>query len=86
VVEAGYPKLVADNFLGISAPAGVPREVIEKVHKAVGELVATPEIQKRLADLGVTSEAMSQAQFSDFITRQVADWAPAVRASGARMN
>ena len=86
VVEAGFPKLVADNFLGVAAPAGVPREVTEKVHKAVAELVATPEIQKRLLDLGVTTETMSTAQFTDFVTRQVADWAPAVKASGARMN
>jgi len=62
------------------------REVAEKVHKAVAELVATPEIQKRLLDLGVTTETMSTAQFTDFVTRQVADWAPAVKASGARMN
>jgi tripartite-type tricarboxylate transporter receptor subunit TctC len=86
VVEAGFPKLVADNFLGVAAPAGVPREVVEKVHKAVAEVVATPEIQKRLLDLGVTTEPMSTAQFTDFVTRQVAEWAPAVKASGARMN
>jgi tripartite-type tricarboxylate transporter receptor subunit TctC len=52
----------------------------------VAEIVATPDIQKRLTDLGITSEAMSQAQFSDFINKQVAEWAPAVKASGARMN
>ncbi|RYG11325.1 MAG: tripartite tricarboxylate transporter substrate binding protein [Burkholderiales bacterium] len=86
VVEAGFPKLVAENFLGISAPAGVPREVVDKVHKAVQEVVARPDMQKRLQDLGVTSEAMSPAQFTDFVTRQVAQWAPAVKASGAKMN
>jgi tripartite-type tricarboxylate transporter receptor subunit TctC len=52
----------------------------------VQEIVATPEIQKRLVDLGVTSDVMSQAQFTDFVTRQVAEWGPAVKASGARMN
>ena len=86
VVEAGFPKLVAENFLGISAPAGVPPEVVDKVHKAVQELVARPDMQKRLHDLGVTSEAMSPAQFTGFVTRQVGEWAPAVKASGAKMN
>ena len=86
VVEAGFPKLVAENFLGVSAPAGVPREVVDKVHKAVQELVARPDMQKRLQDLGVTSEAMSPAQFTEFVARQVAEWAPAVKASGAKMN
>ncbi len=86
VVEAGYPKLVADNFLGISAPAGVPQEVVDKVNKAVAEVVARPDVARRLADLGVEPETMSAAQFTQFVTNQVAEWAPAVKASGARLN
>lgn len=86
VVEAGYPKLLAENFLGISAPAGIPNEVVEKVHKAVVEVVARPDVAKRLADLGVEPEAMSTAKFTQFVTDQVNEWAPAVKASGARLN
>ncbi|WP_342128431.1 Bug family tripartite tricarboxylate transporter substrate binding protein [Hydrogenophaga sp. OTU3427] len=86
VGEAGFPKLLAENFLGVSAPAGVPREVIDKVNKAVAEVVARPDVAKRLDDLGVTPEKMSAAEFTDFVTRQVADWAPAVKASGAKLN
>jgi tripartite-type tricarboxylate transporter receptor subunit TctC len=86
VVEAGYPKLVAENFLGISAPAGIPKDVVDKVHKAVAEVVARPDVAKRLADLGVEPEAMSTVQFTQFVTEQVNEWAPAVKASGARLN
>jgi tripartite-type tricarboxylate transporter receptor subunit TctC len=86
VIEAGYPKLVAENFLGVSAPAGVPKDVVDKVHKAVGEIVARPEVVKRLEDLGVAPQKMTQAEFSDFVAKQVAEWAPAVKASGARLN
>ena len=86
VVEAGYPKLVAENFLGISAPAGVPREVVDKVHKAMAEVVARPDVAKRLADLGVVPEAMTPAEFTRFVTDQVTEWAPSVKASGARLN
>jgi tripartite-type tricarboxylate transporter receptor subunit TctC len=86
VIEAGYPKLVAENFLGVSAPAGVPKDVVDKVHKAVAEIVARPEVVKRLEDLGVATARMSQPEFADFVARQVADWGPAVKASGARLN
>ncbi|MGE0348494.1 Bug family tripartite tricarboxylate transporter substrate binding protein [Hydrogenophaga sp.] len=86
VVEAGYPKLVADNFLGVSAPAGTPAEVVDKINKAVSEVVARPDITKRLSDLGVDPMPMSAAQFTQFVTDQVRDWAPAVKASGARLN
>ena len=86
VVEAGYPKLVADNFLGLSAPAGTPADVVEKLNKAVAEVVAQPTVAKRLAELGVTPEPMSAAEFTKFVSDQVSVWAPAVKASGARMN
>jgi len=86
VVEAGYPKLVADNFLGVSAPAGTPMDVVEKVNKAVNEVVAQPDVARRLADLGVAPDAMTPAQFTKFVNEQVSDWAPAVKASGARLN
>jgi tripartite-type tricarboxylate transporter receptor subunit TctC len=86
VIEAGFPKLVAENFLGISAPAGVPKDVVDKVHKALNEVVARPEIVKRLDDLGIASQKMTQAEFSDFVARQVTEWAPAVKATGARLN
>ncbi len=86
VIEAGYPKLVAENFLGVSAPAGVPKDVVDKVHKAVAEIVARPEVVKRLEDLGVATGKMSQPEFADFVAKQVAEWGPAVKASGARLN
>lgn len=86
VVEAGYPKLLADNFLGVSAPAGVPKEIVDKVNAAVTEVVARPDVAKRLADLGVSPEKMSPAEFTKFVTDQVGEWAPEVKASGARLN
>jgi tripartite-type tricarboxylate transporter receptor subunit TctC len=86
VVEAGYAKLQADNFLGVSAPAGVPKEIVDKVNAAVAEVVARPEVAKRLADLGVSTDKMSSAEFTKFVTDQVTEWAPEVKASGARLN
>jgi tripartite-type tricarboxylate transporter receptor subunit TctC len=43
-------------------------------------------VAKRLSDLGVESEPMTSAQFTRFVTDQVNEWAPAVKASGARLN
>ena len=86
VAEAGYPKLLAENFLGISGPAGLPRDIVDKVHRATAEVLARPDIVKRLEDMGVATARMSPAEFTDFVARQVADWAPAVKASGARLN
>lgn len=86
VAEVGYPKLLAENFLGLSAPAGVPRDVIDKVHRATAEVVARPDIAKRLDDMGVAMARMTQPEFTDFVSRQVAEWSLAVKASGAKLN
>ena len=86
VVEAGYPKLLAENFLGISAPAGTPKDVVDKVNAAVADVVSRPDVAQRLADLGVAVEKMSPAEFTKFVSDQVAEWAPEVKASGARLN
>ena len=86
VVEAGYPKLLAENFLGLTGPAGLPRDIADKVHKAAAEVLARPDIVKRLEDMGVALQKMSSAEFTDFVTKQVAEWGPAVKASGAKLN
>lgn len=86
VVELGYPKLVAENFLGISGPAGLPKPVIDRVHKAMTEVVARTDFVSKLDELGVQGRPMTPAEFGTFVQKQVVDWGPAVKASGAKLN
>ncbi len=86
VTEAGYPNLTAENFLGISGPAGLPREVVDLVHRAMSEVVKRPDVLRKLDELGISPRAMSPAEFTSFVGNQVAAWGPAVKASGARLN
>jgi tripartite-type tricarboxylate transporter receptor subunit TctC len=86
VVELGLPKLVAENFLGVSGPAGIPRPVVDRVHAAMKEIIIRPEIVKRLEELGVQGAAMSSTEFDSFVQKQVRDWSGPVRSSGAKLN
>jgi tripartite-type tricarboxylate transporter receptor subunit TctC len=52
----------------------------------VTEILADPTIIKRLEDLGVYGRKMSTAEFNSFVGKQVTDWAPLVKASGAKLN
>src|SRR4030095_4177223 len=52
VTELGYPKLVAENFVGISPPAGFPAAAQDKLHKAMSEVLADAKLVERLGDLG----------------------------------
>ena len=86
VVELGFPKLVADNFFGISAPAGTPRPVVDALSKATQAALADPKLVKNFEDLGITVGAMTPEQFTAFVQQQVSAWGPAVKASGAKLN
>jgi tripartite-type tricarboxylate transporter receptor subunit TctC len=86
VLESGYKKLVADNFLGVSGPAGLPREVVTRLHGAVKKSLADPKVAQRLAELGVQSRDMTPAEFTTFVANQVKDWYQPVKDSGAKLN
>ncbi len=86
VVELGLPQLVAENYFGVSGPAGLPKEVTDRLGKALADIVADPAIVKRFEELGVTTVKMSGAEFGAFVARQVNDWAPAIKAADIKNN
>ncbi len=84
VVELGLPQLLAENYFGVSGPAGLPRDVTDKLAKALADIVADPAVVKRFEELGVTTSKMSGAEFSNFVARQINDWAPAIKAADVK--
>jgi tripartite-type tricarboxylate transporter receptor subunit TctC len=86
VIEANLPYLVAENFIGVSAPANLPAPVLAKLHAAIQTSLDDPALVSRLNDLGLTVRKMSQAEFADFVQKQVQGWAEPVKASGASLN
>jgi tripartite-type tricarboxylate transporter receptor subunit TctC len=81
VTELGLPQLVAENYFGVSGPAGLPKEVTDKLGAAIAAIVADPAIVKRFEDLGITAVKMGTSEFSAFVAKQVADWQPAIKAA-----
>jgi tripartite-type tricarboxylate transporter receptor subunit TctC len=81
VTELGYPQLVAENYFGVSGPAGLPKEVSDKLAAALATIVTDPAIVKRFEELGITAVKMGSADFTGFVAKQVADWQPAIKAA-----
>jgi tripartite-type tricarboxylate transporter receptor subunit TctC len=46
--EVGYPALEGDQWLGVLAPAGTPKEIVTTLHRTIVELVAQPDVRERL--------------------------------------
>jgi len=86
VLELGQKKLVAENFLGIAGPAGLPRPVVDRLHGAMRKSLANPTVQQRLAELGVQRRDMTPEEFTRFVADQVKDWHQPVKDSGAKLN
>lgn len=84
VVELGFPQLLAENYFGVSGPAGLPKEVTDKLAKALADIVADPAIVKRFEELGITPVKMTAAEFGGFVAKQINDWAPAIKAADVK--
>ena len=84
VVELGLPQLLAENYFGVSGPAGLPKDVSDKLTKALADIIADPAIVKRFEELGIHTVKMSSADFGSFVTKQINDWAPAIKAADVK--
>ncbi len=81
VVELGLPMLVAENYFGVSGPAGLPKDVSDKLHAALEKIITDPAIVKRFEELGITPVKASSAEFADLVAKQANDWAPIIKAA-----
>lgn len=82
VAELGLPQLVAENYFGLTGPAGLPAEVVERLNRAVAAIVADPAIVRRFEELGVAPMTMGSGDFAAFVAKQAADWQPVIRNAG----
>ena len=84
MAEAGFPAIDAQVWYGLVAPAKSPADAIELLGGHVKEILADPEIRKRLAGLGAEPLVMAPAEFGRYLEAEVAKWGDAVRASGVQ--
>jgi tripartite-type tricarboxylate transporter receptor subunit TctC len=82
--ELGHPDLVATTWFGLSGPAGMPQDIVERLNAEVVRILAMPEVKERLEKDAMVSEPMTAAQFTDFVSAEVKRWTPIARASGAQ--
>ncbi|WP_158291850.1 Bug family tripartite tricarboxylate transporter substrate binding protein [Paracraurococcus ruber] len=82
--EAGLPNLLAQNWLGLSAPAGLPAPIVERLHAEVQAALRTQAMQDRLAQVGIVPGFMTQADFVRFVGEQIDTVGGMVKAMGIR--
>ncbi len=80
------PGFEAAGMYGLIVRGGTPREVVQRIYADVAALIRTPEITERMQDLGMDPVGSTPEEFDAFVRRQMALWAPVVKATGAAVN
>lgn len=75
VIEAGVPGYEATIWLGLMAPAGTPRPIIEKINAAVTAVVKRPDIVKQWTQQGAIPMSMTPDEFDKFLRGDIVKWA-----------
>jgi tripartite-type tricarboxylate transporter receptor subunit TctC len=81
--EAGYQDLVATIWFSLSAPAGLPATIVDRLNAEVRKALDSPEVRERLKPEGIEPGRLSAAQFTAFVAEELKRWTPVVKASGA---
>jgi tripartite-type tricarboxylate transporter receptor subunit TctC len=79
--EQGYD-VVIENWVGLSGPAGIKPDMVEKIHDTVLAVFASPKVQARLVELGITHRAMSSVEYTSLVAELIDVWAPLIKSAG----
>jgi tripartite-type tricarboxylate transporter receptor subunit TctC len=80
LVELGYPELVVTTWYALSGPAGLPREIVERLNREVNKAMELPKVREHLAREMVQSRPMTPDEITAFMKSEVDKWVPAVKA------
>ncbi len=82
---SGLPGYSAMPWLGLVAPAGTPKPVIDKLYRAVAEIVKEPAVKTKFSDLGLDIIGSDPQAFGAFIKQDIATWAKVARDANIRL-
>jgi len=86
ISEAGVPGYEAGIWLGLMAPAGTPRPILEQLNAEVNKVINAPEVKEAWAKQGAVPMGMSIEQFDKFIRAEIVKWSSVVKATGMKVD
>src|SRR5438105_5704167 len=85
LAESGLPDYEAGSWYGVMAPAGTPREIVERLHGAIARALKQPDVAQRLAAEGAIVIGSTPAEFGAHIKAELARVGNVVRGAGIRI-
>ena len=86
IAEAGVPGYEATIWLGVMAPAGTPKGIVDKLNAEINKVIARPDVKEAWAKQGAVPMPMTPAEFDKYLRADIEKWANVVKISGAKAN
>ena len=87
LAEAGVPGYEATAWFGYLAPAGTPREIVDRLNAEIAKALESPDVRDRLAPGGLSElPGGTPERFGDLIKSEIAKWSKVVKESGAKID
>jgi tripartite-type tricarboxylate transporter receptor subunit TctC len=80
--EEGVAGFEVDLWYGLFAPAGTPKEIVDRYNTLVNEILATPKVKEALAVQGLTAIGGPPQRLADLVAKDMPRWAKVVREAG----
>jgi tripartite-type tricarboxylate transporter receptor subunit TctC len=84
VHEAGVPNYEATIWLGLLAPKGTPRAIVDKLNEAVSKIASQPDVRQQWGRQGATPMVMTPAAFDKYIQDDIAKWARVIKSANIK--
>jgi len=84
IAEAGFPTVEFVTWWGLSAPAGTPRGIVDRLNQEVTRINKTPEVEQNFASQGVDPQSMPVDEFNAFIRSEYARWQKVLKGSAEK--
>lgn len=86
MAESGFPGFDATTWNGFLAPANTPAEVVQRLNKAIGQILIMPDVQQRLLVAGAETAGGTPEQFAALLKSETAAWAAVIERSGIKLD
>jgi tripartite-type tricarboxylate transporter receptor subunit TctC len=85
MAESGFPGFEAVPWFGLLAPAGTPKDVVDKLHAETVKTLALPEVRKKFDELGLDPVGNTPAEFAAVIKKETPEWAKVIKDAGIKL-
>jgi len=86
MIESGFPGLSLGFWVGLWAPAGTPRPIVDELNRATNAALSSPQMKDSMARLGIAPSLGTVQDFEAFIADEAPRWAEIVKASGTQID